>query len=272
MDHGRNEHSARNHAGRAAALVGYWKVKFASCCATPCAGRRAAAPSVYIGGVKVLVVEDDRKVAAFLARVLSEEGYVADLCASGSDALAQAGSGMYGLCVVDWMLPGIDGLELVRRLRAQGVTTPILMLSARADVRERVLGLNAGADDYLAKPFDVDELVARVHALLRRAAGHAELSAGPIVVDQLRRVATLGGRDLGLTQRELALLVHLMAGRERVVTRSELLRAVWATSFDPESNVVEVHMSRLRAKLGRHGDMIDTVRGRGYRLRLPEAE
>jgi DNA-binding response OmpR family regulator len=224
----------------------------------------------YGGPVKVLVVEDDRKLGAFLGRVLSEEGYVADVCCNGLDAVAQAESGVYALAIVDWMLPGIDGLELVRRLRADGVGMPIVMLSARADVRERVLGLNAGADDYLPKPFDVDELVARVHALLRRAGGHAALCFGPITVDQVRRTASVEGRDLGLTQRELALLVHLLQRRERIVTRSELLRAVWATGFDPESNVVEVHMSRLRAKLGAWGAMIDTVRGRGYRLQLPE--
>jgi DNA-binding response OmpR family regulator len=166
------------------------------------------------------------------------------------------------------MLPGLDGLEVCRRLRSQGSTLPILMLTARGEVQERVLGLNAGADDYLGKPFEVSELVARVQALLRRAAGHAQLALGPLVLDQVQRKVTLEGRELELTQREFALLLHLIHHRQRTVSRSELLSSVWSTQFDPESNVIEVHMSRLRNKLGGHAYLIDTVRGRGYRLRL----
>lgn len=218
--------------------------------------------------MKILVAEDDRKLALFLQRVLAEEGYVADCCASGVDALAQAGSGLYQLLVLDWMLPGLDGLEVCRRLRSQGSTLPIMMLTARGEVQERVLGLNAGADDYVGKPFEVSELVARVQALLRRAAGHAQLALGPLVLDQVQRKVTLEGRELELTQREFALLLHLIHHRQRTVSRSELLSSVWSTQFDPESNVIEVHMSRLRNKLGAHAYLIDTVRGRGYRLRL----
>jgi DNA-binding response OmpR family regulator len=218
--------------------------------------------------VKLLVAEDDRKLSLFLQRVLLEEGYVADCCASGTDALAQASSGLYDLMVLDWMLPGLDGLEVCRRLRSQGSTLPILMLTARGEVRERVMGLNAGADDYLGKPFEVSELVARVQALLRRASGHAQLTVGPLVLDQVQRRVLLEDRELELTQREFALLLHLIHHRERTVSRSELLSSVWSTQFDPESNVIEVHMSRLRNKLGAHAYMIDTVRGRGYRLRL----
>ncbi len=218
--------------------------------------------------MKILVAEDDRKLALFLQRVLLEEGYIADTCASGTDAITQAGSGVYQLLILDWMLPGLDGLEACRQLRGQGSTLPILMLTARGDVKERVLGLNAGADDYLGKPFEVSELVARVQALLRRAAGHSQLSAGPITLDQIQRRVTLEGKELELTQREFALLLHLLHHRERTVSRSELLSSVWSTQFDPESNVIEVHMSRLRNKLGAHAYMIDTVRGRGYRLRL----
>lgn len=221
--------------------------------------------------MKLLVAEDDRKLALFLQRVLLEEGYVADCCASGIDALAQAASGVYDLMVLDWMLPGLDGLEVCRRLRSQGSTLPILMLTARGEVRERVLGLNAGADDYLGKPFEVTELVARVQALLRRASGHAHLSVGPLSLDQVQRRVLLDGRELELTQREFALLLHLIHHRERTVSRSELLSSVWSTQFDPESNVIEVHMSRLRNKLGAHAYMIDTVRGRGYRLRTERA-
>lgn len=217
--------------------------------------------------MKVLVAEDDRKLAQFLQRVLVEEGYVADVCSTGPDALEQARSGLYDLLILDWMLPGIDGLEVCRTLRNQGHSLPVLMLTARGEVRERVLGLNAGADDYLRKPFEVIELVARVQALLRRASGHAQFSVGPLVVEQRERRVTLEGRDLELTQREFALLLHLLHHRGRTLSRSELLSSVWSTSFDPESNVVEVHMSRLRNKLGAYAFMIDTVRGRGYRLR-----
>lgn len=217
--------------------------------------------------MKVLIAEDDRKLSQFLQRVLTEEGYVADVCATGPDALQQAATGLYDLLILDWMLPAMDGIEVCRSLRGQGSTLPVLMLTARGEVRERVLGLNAGADDYLNKPFEVVELVARVQALLRRAAGHAQLTLGPLVVDQVQRSVLLEGRALELTQREFALLLHLLHHRGRTVSRSELLVSVWSTQFDPESNVVEVHMSRLRNKLGAHSSMIDTVRGRGYRLR-----
>ncbi|HEX6242540.1 MAG TPA: response regulator transcription factor [Polyangiales bacterium] len=217
--------------------------------------------------MKLLVAEDDRKLAQFLQRVLVEEGYVVDLCSTGTAALEQAGSGLYALMVLDWMLPGLDGLEVCRRLRMQGHTLPILMLTARDAVQERVLGLNAGADDYLGKPFEVQELLARLSALLRRASGHAHVSVGALTIDQTQRRVQVDGREIELTQREFALLLHLLHRRGHVVSRSELLSAVWSTGFDTESNVVEVHMSRLRNKLGAHADMIDTVRGRGYRLR-----
>lgn len=217
--------------------------------------------------MKLLVAEDDRKLAQFLQRVLVEEGYVVDLCSTGTAALQQAGSGLYALLLLDWMLPGLDGLEVCRQLRMQGHTLPILMLTARDDVQERVLGLNAGADDYLGKPFEVAELLARLSALLRRASGHAQVAVGALTIDQAQRRVLVEGREIELTQREFALLLHLLHRRGHVVSRSELLTAVWSTGFDTESNVVEVHMSRLRNKLGAHADMIDTVRGRGYRLR-----
>jgi len=222
--------------------------------------------------VKLLVAEDDRKLASFLRRVFVEEGYVVDTCASGQDAVAQAESGVYDLLVLDWMLPGLDGLEVCRRLREGGATLPILMLTARGEVSERVLGLQAGADDYLLKPFEVEELLARVQALLRRSVGHGRLQAGALLIDQVQHRVTVGGETLQLTQREFTLLLHLVHQRHRVVSRSELWSAVWSLQFDPESNIVEAHMSRLRTKLGRHAWMIDTVRGRGYRLRTePDA-
>jgi len=221
--------------------------------------------------VKILVAEDDRKLARFLQRVLGEEGYAVDVCSEGPDALERARSGIYNLLLLDWMLPGLDGLELCRRLRAGGSTIPILMLTARGELRERVLGLDSGADDYMVKPFEVDELVARISSLLRRASGAHRVQLGPLSIDRIERRALLDGKPVELTTRELALLLHLALKHDKVVTRSELLTQVWSTQFDPESNVVEVHVSRLRDKLGAHAWMIDTVRGRGYRLRTRRA-
>lgn len=216
--------------------------------------------------MKVLVVEDDAKLSRFLVRVLVEEGYAADSCGTGADALAQASSGIYDLLILDWMLPDIDGLSVCRRLRQGGTLTPILMLTARGEVRERVLGLDTGADDFLVKPFEIEELVARLRALLRRASGFANVRVGGLEMDRVGREVRIAGKSLDLTSREYALLLDLVHHAEKVVTRTELLARVWGTSFDPGSNIVEVHVSRLRDKLGEHAWMIETVRGAGYRL------
>jgi DNA-binding response OmpR family regulator len=216
--------------------------------------------------VKVLVVEDDVKLSRFLVRVLVEEGFAADACATGAQALSQAPSGIYDLVVLDWMLPDLDGLSVCRQLREGGFATPILMLTARGELRERVLGLETGADDYLVKPFEVEELVARIRSLVRRASGFAKLGVGPLELDRVGREVRLAGKALDLTSREYALLLDFVHHAEKVVTRTELLSRVWGTSFDPGSNLVEVHVSRLRDKLGDHAWMIETVRGAGYRL------
>ena len=220
----------------------------------------------------MLVVEDDQKLARFLERVLSEEGYGVDRCSSGADAVAQLRLGVYDLVLLDWMIPELDGLEVCRQVRRAGSTVPILMLTARDQVGERVLGLDAGADDYLVKPFEIEELVARINALLRRSAGHTQLRVGPLAIDRAGRRALLDGKALDLTTREFALLLHLARKSEQVVSRSELLSQVWSIQFDPESNVVEVHISRLRDKLEGHSWMIETLRGRGYRLRTQPPE
>jgi DNA-binding response OmpR family regulator len=216
--------------------------------------------------VKVLVVEDDTKLSRFLIRVLVEEGFTADGCAKGEDAIAQAESRLYDLIILDWMLPDVDGLAVCRALRSKGVSTPILMLTARGELRERVLGLETGADDYLVKPFEVEELVARIRALVRRASGFAKLGVGPLELDRVGREVKLAGQVLDLTSREYALLLDFVHHAEKIVSRTELLARVWGTSFDPGSNLVEVHVSRLRDKLGDHAWMIETVRGAGYRL------
>ena len=216
--------------------------------------------------MKVLVVEDDVKLSRFVVRVLVEEGFAADACATGADAMAQASSGIYDLIVLDWMLPDLDGLSVCRRLRQEGLVTPILMLTARGETRERVLGLDTGADDYLVKPFEVEELVARIRALVRRASGFAKLRIGQLELDRVGREVRLEQASLDLTSREYALLLDFVHHAEKVVTRTELLARVWGTSFDPGSNLVEVHVSRLRDKLGDYSWMIETVRGAGYRL------
>jgi len=217
--------------------------------------------------MKALVLEDDPKIARFVAQVLREEGYAVDHCATGADALRLAELGGYELVILDWMVPDIDGLSVCRELRRRGVVTPILMLSARGQVSERVLGLETGADDYLVKPFEVEELVARARALARRTVGYARIRCGELEIDRIERHVFLAGRRLALTAREFSLLLRLALHADKVVTRTDLLANVWEASFDTGSNILEVHVSRLRDKMGEHSTMIETVRGVGYRLR-----
>jgi DNA-binding response OmpR family regulator len=217
--------------------------------------------------MKVLIVEDDAKLARFVVRVLVEEGYVADSCAEGNEAVVRATSGAYDAMILDWMLPDLDGVGVCRILRERDCWIPILFLTARGELRERVLGLRTGADDYLVKPFEIDELLARLDAVLRRSTRQGQIGAGPLQIDRLERRVTLDGRPIELTERELALLIHLSQRADQVVTRSDILARVWGMNFDPESNIIEVHISRLREKLGPHAKMIETVRGKGYRLR-----
>jgi two-component system, OmpR family, response regulator len=220
--------------------------------------------------MKILVVEDNRKLARFLHRALSEEGHVADVVGDGAIALEQVGMVEYDLVILDWMLPEMDGLSVCRTLRARGVQVPIMMLTARSDVSERVMGLDAGADDYLPKPFDLGELLARVRALRRRAeTGGVVLRVGPLVIHRARRRARLEGRELALTPREFAVLAYLVAEQGRIVARSELVSKLWDVSSDPGSNVVEVHVRNLREKLGKWSSLIETVRGAGYRVVEP---
>jgi DNA-binding response OmpR family regulator len=221
--------------------------------------------------MKVLILEDDQKLARFLARVLSEEEFAVDLCARGVDAIAQAEGGRYDLIVLDWMVPDTDGPTVCREIRRAGGTAPILMLTARGETSERVMGLRAGADDYMVKPFEVDEFVARVRALLRRTSGFAALRCGDLEVDPVARQAKLADVALTLTNREYAVLLHLLHRANRIVKRSDLLAQVWGMRFDPGSNLVEVHSSRLRDRLGDRAWMIETVRGVGYRLRQAAA-
>jgi two-component system OmpR family response regulator len=218
--------------------------------------------------MKALVVEDDRKLSSFLARAFAEEGYTVDSCRTGVEAIAQAAASSYDLVVLDWMLPEYDGLAVCRELRRVGSGVPILMLTARGEVTEKVMALDAGADDYMTKPFHLDELMARARALTRRTGPLRDgmLRAGPVALDIRQRVAQVGEARIELTGREFALLALLVRHAGRVVTRSEILEQVWGLHFDPGSNVIEVHMRHLREKLLDAAACIETVRGQGYRF------
>jgi DNA-binding response OmpR family regulator len=220
--------------------------------------------------VKILVVEDNPKVARFLLRALAEEGFVVDGVSDGQTAVRQAHQVHYDLMILDWMLPGFDGLSVCRALRTAGSRLPILMLTARAEVQERIIGLDAGADDYLPKPFDLGEFMARVRALGRRGAQIEEtLRIGALRIDRREQRVTLDGRVLDLTRREFKLLAYLGREAGRAVPRTELLARVWEISSDPGSNVVDVHVRNLREKFAEHAHMIETLRGVGYRLVVP---
>ncbi len=221
--------------------------------------------------MKLLVLEDDAKLARFLARAFHEEGYIVDTCSRGEDALSQARLGVYDALVFDWAVPDLDGLAVCRELRRTGQRTPVVMLTARQDTSERVLALDSGADDYVAKPFEIDELLARVRAVIRRTRVTSEVRCGDIAIDRSTRTATLAGKALALTLREFDLLADLALRADRVVGRSALISRVWELSFDPGSNIVDVHVSRLRDKLGESAWMLETVRGLGYRLRSSRA-
>jgi len=220
--------------------------------------------------MRILVVEDDRKVAGFIEMGLREEGYAVDLARDGDEAIVLAHVNDYDAILLDLMLPKKNGLQVAAELRREGRTTPILMLTARDATEDVVRGLDAGADDYLTKPFKFDELLARLRALVRRggATRVERLSAGPLELDRLKHQAYVGGKSLDLTPREFQLLEHFMMHKEDVVRRTELLEKVWDMHFDPESNVVDVHVGNLRRKLREAGydGLIKTVRGVGFRL------
>lgn len=220
---------------------------------------------------RILVVEDDKKLSSFLTRVLAEEGYAVDLAVTGTEAIAKTKGAPYAAIVLDWMLPEADGLTVCKDVRGRGDATPILMLTARGETAEKVQGLDTGVDDYMVKPFELEELVARVRALVRRGQGTPKLRAADLEIDRVAHRAALAGTPLSLTSREYALLVYLVAHADAVVSRTDLLTHVWETNLDPGSNLIEVHVSRLREKLGDKSWMIETVRGAGYRLRTRPA-
>ncbi len=223
--------------------------------------------------MRILIVEDDRKAARFLRQGLQEEGHAVDVAGDGEAGARLAAVTPYDLAILDVQLPGINGLQLAWQLRRDGLRFPILMLTARDATHDVVKGLDAGADDYLTKPFAFDELLARVRALTRRpGASHTDLlRAGDIELDRLRRTVRRGVRSIDLSPREFRLLEVFLLQPEEVITRARLLDKVWEMQFDPETNVVEAHMSNLRHKLEANGEarVIHTVRGAGYVLRPP---
>jgi two-component system, OmpR family, copper resistance phosphate regulon response regulator CusR len=224
--------------------------------------------------VRILVVEDERKVASFIRQGLAEEGHTVEVAADGATALDLIEAGPpYDLIVLDLMLPKVDGFEILKRARGQRVSTPVLVLTARDSVADKVRGLDLGADDYLTKPFSFDEFLARVRALLRRgAAGAPVLSVADLTLDPSTREVRRGRRRITLTVREHALLEYFMRNAGRVLTRPMLAEHVWGLDFDPESNIVDVYVGYLRRKIDGSGDarLLHTVRGAGYVLR-PEA-
>ena len=228
--------------------------------------------------MKVLLVEDEQKIADFVCSGLASRGFTVTHCADGNAGLAQASKGDFDVVVLDIMLPGQDGLSVLKALRRQGVPTPVILLTARNELGDRIEGLNLGADDYLAKPFFVEELAARIHALLRRLAGDRQntLQVGKVKLDRIARQASCNGGAIELTTREFSLLEYLMRSAGQVFTRSQILEHVWGYDFDPSTNVVDVCIKRIRAKMAdlpeANADRdsttyIESVRGIGYRFK-----
>ena len=221
--------------------------------------------------MKILLIEDDEHTATFVAKGLREHGHVVERSASGRDGLFLASGGGYDVMIIDRMLPVVDGLTIVKTLRGAKISTPVLLLTTLGGVNDRVDGLEAGADDYLTKPFAFAELLARVNALARRPPMAVEstlLQVGDLELDRLKRSVTRGGKRIELQPQEFRLLEYLMRHAGQVVTRTMLLENVWEFHFDPQTSVVETHISRLRTKIDREfdGDLIHTVRGAGYTL------
>ncbi len=220
---------------------------------------------------RLLIVEDDADTRDFIAKGFSEEGYVVEVAADGREGLYHATDGGFDAIILDRMLPGLDGLSLIKSMRAAGLKTPVLMLTAMSAVDERVKGLRSGADDYLVKPFSFQELHARIEALLRRPQDAEEtptLTCKDLEMDLLTRKVTRDGHEISLTPREFQILEFFLRRKNRVVSRTMLLEGVWDYHFDPNTNVVDVHISKLRRQLDEGGDLplIETVRGAGYMM------
>ena len=221
--------------------------------------------------LRALVIEDDKPIGDFIRQGLQEAGFLVDLVTNGPDGFQLGGTRSHDVIILDIMLPGMDGLELLERLRSNGVNTPVLILSAKRSVSDRVLGLQAGGDDYLIKPFAFAELLARIQSLLRRVRGAPEptrLKASDLTLDLLGRRVIRGQEQVDLLPQEFSLLEYLVRNRGRIVTRTQILKHVWGYNFNPSTNVVDVHICRLRDKIERpdRPQLLRTVRGAGYIL------
>jgi DNA-binding response OmpR family regulator len=222
--------------------------------------------------MKVLVVEDEKRIAGFIRKGLEEQGFVVDYSADGDEAYTLATTQQYDAIVLDIMLPGRDGLSILQQLRKRANPVPVLLLTARSELDERIEGLNLGADDYMTKPFYIEELVARLNALLRRVSGErlSLLQAGSLAVNLITREVKVGDTPVRLTVREFNLLEYLMRSPGRVLTRTQILEHVWGYDFDIESNLIDVHIQRMRKKIGPEAAArVETVRGVGYRFTKP---
>lgn len=223
--------------------------------------------------MNVLLIEDEQRIAEFVCAGLKEQSFRVDHCADGNTGMDYASTRTFDVILLDIMVPGRDGLSILKALRKQGSTTPVILLTARNELDDRIEGLNLGADDYLAKPFYVEELVARMLALLRRATGERQntLSLGGLTLDRLSREVRSGSEVVELTGREFNLLEYLMRSPGRVFTRTQILEHVWGYDFDPQTNVVDVCIRRIRKKLEQTGaNPIEAIRGVGYRLNKPD--
>ena len=225
--------------------------------------------------MKVLLVEDEQKIADFACAGLVSRGFEVEHCDNGNLGLARACEANFDVVILDLMLPGRDGLSVLKAMRSKGVDTPVILLTARNELGDRIEGLNLGADDYMAKPFFVEELVARIHALVRRLSGDRQnmLQVGQLKLDRITRQASCNGQTIELTTREFSLLEYLMRSQGQVFSRAQILAHVWGYDFDPSTNVVDVCVKRIRAKMaalqepGDTATLIESVRGTGYRFR-----
>jgi DNA-binding response OmpR family regulator len=223
--------------------------------------------------MNVLYVEDEEKIANFVCIGLKEHGFVVDYCSNGNDGFAHALDLEYDVIILDIMVPGKDGLAILKDLRKEGNTTPIILLTARNELDDRLSGLNLGADDYIAKPFFVEELIARIHAVVRRVSGDRQniLNVHPLKLDRLTREVTCKQQAIELTSREFNLLEYLMRSPGRVFTRTQILEHVWGYDFNPNTNLIDVCIQRIRKKIEKVGgeECLESVRGVGYRFRKP---
>jgi len=220
--------------------------------------------------MRILIVEDDKKVGAFLQKGLREEHYAVDVCRNGADALYIAQVNTYDVIILDIMLPGKDGFTVCREMRQNSIPTPIIMLTAKDSIEDKVIGLSEGADDYLTKPFSFEELLARIRALLRRSQDYKTkvLKAGDLEMDPLRHLVSRSGKKINLTGKEYALLEYLLRNKGRVVTQSMIIEHVWDMNYEGISNVVNVYVNHLRKKIDKNAKvkLIHTIRGHGYKI------